>query len=222
MHQRERGLIEALLKAGADANERLPNGETALMMASRTGNVAAMKVLLDHGADVNAKETLRGTTALMWAAAQGHPAAVQLLIERGADVSARSNPDADSRRAGGRWRDGCRSEAVQKRRGVEMRARSQGRIRAWTATAGPAGRTQSDGGGLTPLVFASAAQRSRVGAGSAGGRRRCEPSHGVWLEPIVGGDPESVLPARVVPAGQGRGPEHRQQGRLDAPVSRRG
>ena len=51
-----------------------------------------MKVLLDRGADVNAKETLRGTTALMWAAAQGHPAAVQLLIERGADVNARSNP----------------------------------------------------------------------------------------------------------------------------------
>ena len=38
------------------------------MVASRTGNVDAIKVLLDHGADVNAKETLRGTTALMWAA----------------------------------------------------------------------------------------------------------------------------------------------------------
>ena len=80
------GLIDALLKAGADPNERLRSGETALMMASRTGNVTAMKVLLDRGADVNAKETLRGTTALMWAADQGHPAAVKLLIERGADV----------------------------------------------------------------------------------------------------------------------------------------
>ena len=55
------------------------------MVASRTGNVEAMKVLLDHGADVNAKETLRGTTALMWAADEGHAAAVQLLIQRGAD-----------------------------------------------------------------------------------------------------------------------------------------
>ena len=34
------------------------------MVAARTGNVDAIKVLLDHGADVNAKETLRGTTAL--------------------------------------------------------------------------------------------------------------------------------------------------------------
>ena len=59
--------------------------------ASRTGNVEAMKVLLDHGADVNAKETLRGTTALMWAADEAHPPAVQLLIQRGADIEARSN-----------------------------------------------------------------------------------------------------------------------------------
>ena len=63
-------IVEALLKAGADPNERLPHGEIALMMASRTGNTTAMKVLLDRGAEVNAKEKLRGTTALMWAADQ--------------------------------------------------------------------------------------------------------------------------------------------------------
>ena len=62
------------------------------MVASRTGNVDAMKVLLDHGADVNAKETLRGTTPLMWAADEGHAPAIKLLIERGADIKARSNP----------------------------------------------------------------------------------------------------------------------------------
>ena len=54
------------------ANEKLPLGRTPLMMAARTGNVEAMKVLLDRGADVNAKETLRGTTPLMWAADEGH------------------------------------------------------------------------------------------------------------------------------------------------------
>ena len=48
-----------------------------------------MKVLLDHGADVNAKETLRGTTPLMWAADEGHAAAIKLLIDRGADIKAR-------------------------------------------------------------------------------------------------------------------------------------
>jgi ankyrin repeat protein len=42
------------------------------MIASRTGNVAAMTVLLDKGADPNAKDTLRGTTPIMWAADEGH------------------------------------------------------------------------------------------------------------------------------------------------------
>ena len=61
------------------------------MLASRTGNVDAMKVLIDRGADVNAKETLRGTTPLMWAADEGHAAAIQLLIQRGADIKTPSS-----------------------------------------------------------------------------------------------------------------------------------
>ncbi len=61
------------------------------MEASRTGNVGAMKVLIDHGADVNAKETLRGTTPLMWAADEGHAPAIKLLIDHGADIKARSD-----------------------------------------------------------------------------------------------------------------------------------
>ena len=72
------------------------------MVASRTGNVEAMKVLLDHGADVNAKETLRGTTPLMWAADEGHAAAVQLLIaarsgHQGAIESGRARQRAGAR-----------------------------------------------------------------------------------------------------------------------------
>ena len=47
------------------------------MLAARNGNVDAIKVLLDHKADVNAKDKLRGTTALMWAAEQAHPEAVK-------------------------------------------------------------------------------------------------------------------------------------------------
>jgi uncharacterized protein len=85
------GLIERLLKAGADANAPLSDlGETPLMMAARTGNAAAVKVLLDHGADVNAVEKVKGQTALMWAASERHAAAAMALIEHGADVNARS------------------------------------------------------------------------------------------------------------------------------------
>jgi ankyrin repeat protein len=83
-------MIERLLKAGADANGAAPEGETALMTAARTGNVEAARVLLAHGARVDARESWRGQTALMWAAAQDHPAMVRELLSNGADVNARS------------------------------------------------------------------------------------------------------------------------------------
>jgi uncharacterized protein len=83
-------MIEKLLKAGADPKQRLPNGETTVMLAARNGNPQAIKLLAAAGVDVNAKENLRGTTALMWAAEQRHPAAVKMLLELGADHGAKS------------------------------------------------------------------------------------------------------------------------------------
>ena len=64
--------VELLLKAGANPNAAQAEGETVLMTAARTGVPAAVKALLAHGADVNAKESWRGQSALMWAAAEGH------------------------------------------------------------------------------------------------------------------------------------------------------
>ena len=61
------------------------------MTAARTGSVAAVRALLARGADVNAKEQLRGQTALMWAAAENHTDVVRALVEAGADVKVRSN-----------------------------------------------------------------------------------------------------------------------------------
>ena len=72
-------------------NAALPSGETPLMTAARTGIVIAVRGLLSHGADVNAREGSRGQTALMWAVAQRHPDVVRLLIESGADIRARSS-----------------------------------------------------------------------------------------------------------------------------------
>ena len=85
-------LVEALLKAGADANTlTTERGETVLMTASRAGNAEAVKVLLEHGADANAKESFRGQTSLMWAAAENHPDVVKLLLAHGADPKVRSS-----------------------------------------------------------------------------------------------------------------------------------
>lgn len=83
-------IIGMLLKAGVSANAANPGGETALMSVARTNHVDAARLLIAHGADVNAREGWRGQTALMWAAAQGQPEMVKLLIQHGADVNARS------------------------------------------------------------------------------------------------------------------------------------
>ena len=63
---------------------------TALMLVARTGNVEAAKLLLDHGATVDARESFGGQTALMWASARRHPEMIDLLISHGAAIDARS------------------------------------------------------------------------------------------------------------------------------------
>ena len=163
------------------------HGETPLMFAARSGNVDAVKVLLDHQADVNARETLRGTTALMWATDQRHAEAVRVLAQRGADVSAVSNPDTKGNRA-------YLAPPVQARLRAALAAGKEpgdllapgGEQARVTAPAGRGGRggaasapvkpkpedlvaaadaaaaessfgrgTDTDGGGLTSLVFAA-------------------------------------------------------------------
>ncbi len=170
-------MLGKLLLAGADANEKGSDGETPLMFASRNGNLDAIRVLLDHHAEVNTKESLRGTTALMWAAEQGHAAAVKLLIEHGAEVGAASNPDS---RGGTAYLAPPIQERLRSAQGSGgLRGVSKG---GRTAEAGRGGRAPSagdpaddflsaadaaaaaaafgrrqntEGGGLTPLVFAA-------------------------------------------------------------------
>jgi ankyrin repeat protein len=45
-------------------------------------------VLLDRGANVNAKETVHGQTALMWAVLENHADMVKMLVARGAEINA--------------------------------------------------------------------------------------------------------------------------------------
>jgi ankyrin repeat protein len=80
-----------LLEAGADPGSANADGETALMVAARTGKTDAVNLLLARGANPNVKEGWRGQTALMWAAAEGHVATIAALVARGADLKARSN-----------------------------------------------------------------------------------------------------------------------------------
>jgi ankyrin repeat protein len=86
-------LLARLLDARGDANAASTDGETLLMTAARGGHVDAARLLIERGAEVDARELWHGQTALMWAAAQGHPAMLRELIAHGADVNARSNEE---------------------------------------------------------------------------------------------------------------------------------
>jgi ankyrin repeat protein len=77
-----------LIAHGANAKSARDSGETVLMTAARTGQIAVMRQLIDRGANVNAYENQFHQTALMWAG--GHPDAVKLLIKRGADIGSRT------------------------------------------------------------------------------------------------------------------------------------
>ena len=82
---RENNLAE--LKALLDQKRaRLPDrrGITPLMYAAEVGSVDAMRVLIDHGADVNAQNDF-GSTALMWSVPD--PSKVRLLLDHGAQVN---------------------------------------------------------------------------------------------------------------------------------------
>jgi len=175
-------MIQKLLKAGADANETSANGETALMFASRNGNPDAVKALLDAKADANAKEKLRGTTPLMWAAEQAHPEAMKLLLASGADYKAASSFDtkggraylaptvrqraesdqaAGGLRAGKQGKQGAgRGQAKQAKqtKAADGTTAEEDQVAALDAAAAEFsfGRTRdTDGGGITPLVFAT-------------------------------------------------------------------
>ena len=77
-------LLEALLEAGADSNHASETGASALMSAAMTGRIDAVQVLLDHEADVNAREHAHGQTPLMFAAWENRPEIIKMLMADGA------------------------------------------------------------------------------------------------------------------------------------------
>ena len=77
-------VLDLLIRAGADLNYRDKNGLTALAWAAHSYESA--KVLIDAGADVNAKSNIGGTPLLTAAAYPGNTALLRLMLEKGADI----------------------------------------------------------------------------------------------------------------------------------------
>jgi ankyrin repeat protein len=84
------GVIQALVTAGADVTAGTPNGTTPLMVAAASGAVEAVRLLIEHGSEVNAKDGVRAQTPLMYAAASNRAAVIELLASKGADLTATS------------------------------------------------------------------------------------------------------------------------------------
>jgi ankyrin repeat protein len=103
--------VVRLLLAGSTAragvNAPTTTGATPLHFAAASGSAETVSVLIDAGADVNAREPQWEQTPLMFAAGSGRTEAVKLLLTRGAhadatakvvDISARNRADgAESR-----------------------------------------------------------------------------------------------------------------------------
>lgn len=114
-HNHNDGVLEILIKHGADVNARDANENTPLLWASwwtvcfgiHPSQIRSLspednplpkirkrvKLLLDAGADVNAKDNI-GKTALMYAAKAfngGDIELISILVNAGADINARDN-----------------------------------------------------------------------------------------------------------------------------------
>lgn len=78
-------MVDFLLSHGAGVNARGPAGSTPLQDAALGGHAVVAALLLDKGADLNARDAESGSTALHIAASYGRRDVVLLLLDRGAD-----------------------------------------------------------------------------------------------------------------------------------------
>src|SRR5438876_4881948 len=83
--------VEKLLRAGADVNTADSDGTTALMHSVIESDTKMMKLLIDHRANVQAKNAA-DSTALMYAAT--NLAKTRLLLDAGADVKVKGKGGA--------------------------------------------------------------------------------------------------------------------------------
>ena len=81
--------VRRLLTIGVNVDERYENRDTALHCASAKGRVEVIKLLVEHGADKEAKDA-DGATPLHLAAFNGHVEAIKLLVQLGLNKEAKT------------------------------------------------------------------------------------------------------------------------------------
>ena len=102
-----------LIREGADLDAFDDIGYTPLHHAAKNQHVALIELLLDAGADINAREEeTNSDTAVSVAAADSSPEVVKLLLERGADPAIPGWMGVDSNYRAGQRRDGLRERIL--------------------------------------------------------------------------------------------------------------
>jgi len=88
------GMVTAMLKAQTDVNVKCDKswltGQTPLHLAAGQGHLKIMRMLMDKGASVYARDGM-GNTALHEAAVHGATEAAALLLQHGAEIDATQN-----------------------------------------------------------------------------------------------------------------------------------
>ncbi|KAL8835098.1 MAG: hypothetical protein Q9170_003454 [Blastenia crenularia] len=82
-------VVRVLLKSGVDANVQGGAYCTALIAAASQGYLSIIRILLDHGADVDAKGSWTFFTALQAASYFGHESIAEVLLDKGAKPNRR-------------------------------------------------------------------------------------------------------------------------------------
>jgi ankyrin repeat protein len=84
-------LLNQLLTAGFDVNQNSETGATPLILVAGQGKVGFVKLLIEHGADIEAKHRMNGQTALHVACAEARLKVVRLLLAAGANPNVKSD-----------------------------------------------------------------------------------------------------------------------------------
>lgn len=151
------GILQALVKYGADVESADTGGSTALQHAAMLGRTASIDFLVESNADVDSAD-LEGCTALHWAAMEGHGEAIVALLRHGAEIDA---PDNAGRTPLHR---ACSVDDIHATEAAEL-------LLLWGAD-----DTLVDNDGRTAEYYAKRQDQSSGGNGGGGGKQRAQDS----------------------------------------------